>query len=44
MLRNIAEPDRPQMITWRMNIACWIPNDTGAHAEYVTFIVIPVQQ
>jgi hypothetical protein len=28
MCVNIVEPDRPQMIIWRMRIACWIPKAT----------------
>jgi len=28
----------------RMGIACWIPNATNAHSEYVTFIAFPLQQ
>jgi len=41
--KNTAEPDRSQMIIWRMNIACWIPNATGAHSEYVILIALLVQ-
>ena len=29
----IIEPDRPQMITRRMCVACWVPKDTHAHAH-----------
>jgi len=25
-VKNIAEPDRPQMTIWHMHIACWITN------------------
>ena len=28
MWKNILEPDRPQMTTQRLRIACWIPKDT----------------
>jgi len=28
MWKNILELFRPQMTTWRMRIACWIPKDT----------------
>ena len=41
MWKNIAEPYGPQMIIWRMNSACWIPNATGAHSEYLILIVCP---
>ena len=28
---------------WRMRIACWIPNATNIHSEYVIFIDFPLQ-
>ena len=31
-------------ITWRMCIACWIPNATDTHSEYVILIAFPRQQ
>jgi hypothetical protein len=31
MWENIVEPDRPQMIIWRMRIECWIPKATNTH-------------
>jgi len=31
MCKNNAEWDRPQMIIWRMRIACWIPKATNTH-------------
>jgi hypothetical protein len=34
--KNIIEADRPQVTIWRMRIACWIPNATDTHSEYVT--------
>jgi hypothetical protein len=33
----------PQM-TWRMRIACCIPNAKNAHSEYVMYITFPVQR
>jgi hypothetical protein len=44
MWKNIAKPDRPQMIIWRISIASWITNATGAHSEYVKLILLPLQQ
>jgi hypothetical protein len=32
---NIVEPDRTQMMVWRMRIACWITKATNIHSEYV---------
>jgi len=28
MWNNMVQPDRPQMIVWRMRFACWLPNAT----------------
>ena len=39
--KNIVEPDRPHVTIWRMRIACWIPNATVTHSEYVTFNAFP---
>ena len=44
MWKNVVEPDRPQMKTWRMRIACWIPKATNTHSQYVILIVFPLQQ
>jgi hypothetical protein len=30
--KDTVEPVRPQMIIWRMRIACWIPNATDKHS------------
>ena len=35
MWKNIEEPERPQVTTFRMRIACWIPKTTNSHSEYV---------
>jgi len=32
------QPDRPQMTIWRMRIACWMPEVTNTHLEYVMCI------
>ena len=44
MWKNIVQPDRPQMTTLRMGIACWIPKATNTHSEYVIPITFPLQQ
>ena len=44
MWKNIAEPGRPQMTTWRMRFACWIPKATNTHWEYLILIAFPLQQ
>ena len=38
--KNIVEPGRPQMTIWRMRFACWIPEATNTHSEYVTLIAV----
>ena len=44
MRKNTAEPDRPQMIIWRMRIACWVPKATNIHSECVLVIAFRLQQ
>jgi hypothetical protein len=44
MLKNMLEPDGPQMTIWRMRIACWITKATDTHSEYVIFIGFVRQQ
>jgi hypothetical protein len=44
MWKNIEQPGRPQVTVWRMRIACWIPNATNTHSEYVILIDFPLQQ
>jgi len=41
MWKNIAEPGRPQMAIWPLRIACWIPNVTNTHPDYVILIAFP---
>ena len=31
------------MTIWRMRIACWIPDSTTTHSEYVIHIAVPLQ-
>ena len=31
-------------IIWRMRVACWIPEATNTHSEYVNPIALPLQQ
>jgi len=35
MWENIVQPDRPQITTWRMRTACWIPKATNTHTQVV---------
>jgi len=42
--KNIVQLSRPQMTIWRKRIACWIPENTNTHSEYVIFIALPLQQ
>jgi hypothetical protein len=44
MWKNSVQPGRPQMTTWRMRIACWIPKSTNTHSEYVTLNAFLLQQ
>jgi len=44
MWNNIVEPGGPEMITWCMRIACWIPKAKNTHSEYATLIAFPLQQ
>ena len=44
MWKNNVQPDRPQMTIRRMSIACWMPNATNTHPEYVIRIAFPRQQ
>jgi len=43
-VKNILQPDRPQMATWRIRNARWIPKTTNTHSEYVIFIDFPQRQ
>ena len=42
--KNIVEPRRPQMKTWRVRIACWIPKATNTLSEHVIRIAFPLHQ
>ena len=44
MWKNIVQPDKPQMATWRMPIVCWITKATNTHSEYVILTAFPPQQ
>jgi hypothetical protein len=44
MWKNIVEPVRPQMTTWHMQVACWVPKATNAHSEYLILSDFPQQQ
>jgi len=44
MWKNTVQRDRSQMTVWQMRIACWIPNATNAHSQYLILIAFPLQQ
>jgi len=33
MWKNIVEPGRSEMTTWRMRIVCWIPKATNSQTQ-----------
>ena len=35
MWKNMVEPDRPQVIMWRVCFACWITKATHTHTQYL---------
>ena len=42
--KNIVQHCRPHITTWRMRIACWIPNATNTHSGCVMLTAIQQQQ
>jgi len=42
--KKIVELDRPQMVIWRMRIACWITKAKNTHSAYVIRIAFQLQQ
>jgi hypothetical protein len=44
MWKDIVQPGRPQVTIWRMRVACWIPEATDTHSEYVIITAFPLQQ
>jgi len=44
MCKNTVQLARPQMIIWRMRIACWITKATGTRSVYVILIAFRLQQ
>jgi hypothetical protein len=44
MWKNLVDPDRPQMTTWRMRIAFCIPTATNIFSEYTILIVYPMHE
>jgi len=44
MCKDIIEPDWPQMTTWRMSLACWIPKCTNTYSEYAIIVSFPPHQ
>ena len=43
-MKDMVEPNRPQMTIWRMRIAYWIPKATNTISEHVNLIALPHQQ
>jgi len=41
MWKNTVERGRPQIIIWRIRIACWILKTTNAHIRYVILSPLP---
>jgi hypothetical protein len=37
--KNTVQPDRPQMTTWRIRIACWIPNATNTRTQNTWYLL-----
>jgi len=44
MLKNIVEPDRPQMTIWHMRTACWVTKAKDTRSEYVVLTAFLPQQ
>ena len=42
--KNIVGRGRPQMTIWCMRIACWVPEATNIHSDYVILITLSQQQ
>ena len=38
--KNIVDRGRPQIKTWRMRIACWIPKATNTHTQVVYYSLL----
>ena len=43
MWKNV-QPGRPQVTIWHMCLACWIPNVTNTHSDYVILSAVLLQQ
>ena len=44
MWKNTVERGRPQVTTWRMRIACWIPKAKNTRTGCVILTAFPLQQ
>jgi len=42
MQKSIVDKVVPHMTTWHMRTACWIPEATNMHSEYVILIAVPL--
>jgi hypothetical protein len=44
MLKNIVQPDRPQMTIWRMRIPCRILVVANTYSQYILLLAFPPKQ
>jgi len=44
MMKNIVQPERPQVTKWCMRIAWWVRKATNTRSEYVILTPFPLQQ
>ena len=42
--KKMVQPDRSQMTTWNMHLACWMSKVTKTHSQYVILIASPQSQ
>jgi hypothetical protein len=43
MWKEYGRTNRSQMTIWNICIACWVPNNTNTHTEYVILIAVQRQ-
>jgi hypothetical protein len=44
MWKNLVQPGRLHMTTWRTHIVCWVPTATNTHNGRVILIALPLHQ
>jgi len=42
--KNLLQPSKPQMTTWRMRVPYWIPKATNTFSEKIIILTLPLQQ